>query len=58
MLIFGGSENEIKGDVIAFDIQEKLFKRLTPKRKLNDDFAELDEHQPKPREFHQAVFDT
>lgn len=53
MLIFGGSENEIKGDVILFDLQKNVFKRLAAQSEQD----EADDQQPRAREFHQAVYD-
>ena len=51
ILVFGGSEDQLKGDLISFDLDKSLFKRLASP--LDN---EEDEDKPGPREFHQAVF--
>ena len=55
IIIFGGSEERAKNDVIAFDLVKNIFKRVAAGHA--PDHTELDENTPLPRDFHQAVLD-
>ena len=54
-MIFGGSENVAKNDVILFDLTKNVFRRIKGSfHRANED---LDENTPAPRDFHSSVFD-